>query len=127
MTAQELATAARYRLRVIAIVHNDSTYGAIKNIQDRNHDGRYLDVELNNPDFLELAAAFGVPGRRATNAGRARFGRPRSTRSRRPVADRGAGPLALSSRRRQPCSLIRVLSSASLLISSPSARLPRSR
>ena len=38
MTAQELATAARYRLRVIAIVHNDSTYGAIKNIQDRNHD-----------------------------------------------------------------------------------------
>ena len=52
MTAQELATAARYRLRVIAIVHNDSTYGAIKNIQDRNHDGRYLDVELNNPDFL---------------------------------------------------------------------------
>ena len=67
MTAQELATAARYRLRVIAIVHNDSTYGAIKNIQDRNHEGRYLDVELNNPDFLKLAAAFDVPGQRATN------------------------------------------------------------
>jgi thiamine pyrophosphate-dependent acetolactate synthase large subunit-like protein len=67
MTAQELATAARYRLRVIAIVHNDSTYGAIKNIQDRNHDGRYKDVELNNPDFLKFAAAFDVPGRRATN------------------------------------------------------------
>jgi thiamine pyrophosphate-dependent acetolactate synthase large subunit-like protein len=67
MTAQELATAARYRLRAIAIVHNDSTYGAIKNIQDRNHDGRYLDVELDNPDFQKLAAAFDVPGRRATN------------------------------------------------------------
>jgi acetolactate synthase-1/2/3 large subunit len=65
MTAQELATAVRYRLGVIALVHNDSTYGAIKNIQDRNHQGRYLDVELNNPDFLALAAAFGVPGRRA--------------------------------------------------------------
>ena len=66
MTAQELATAARYRLRVIALVHNDSTYGAIKNIQDRNHGGRYLDVELNNPDFLKLAAAYDVaaPGRR---------------------------------------------------------------
>ena len=60
MTAQELATAARYRLRVIALVHNDSTYGAIKNIQDRNHGGRYLDVELNNPDFLKLAAAYDV-------------------------------------------------------------------
>jgi acetolactate synthase-1/2/3 large subunit len=67
MTAQELATAARYRLRVIAVVHNDSTYGAIKNIQDRVHEGRYLDVDLNNPDFRGLAAAFGVPGLRATN------------------------------------------------------------
>ncbi len=65
MTAQELATAVRYRLRVIALVHNDSTYGAIKNIQKRAHEGRYLDVELNNPDFLELAAAYGVPGSRA--------------------------------------------------------------
>ena len=64
MTAQELATAVRYRLRVIALVHNDSTYGAIKNIQNRAHDGRYLDVELNNPDFLQLAAAYGVPGSR---------------------------------------------------------------
>jgi acetolactate synthase-1/2/3 large subunit len=61
MTAQELATAARYRLRVIALVHNDSTYGAIKNIQDRVHQGRYLDTDLNNPDFPRLAAAYGVP------------------------------------------------------------------
>ena len=39
MTAQELATAARYSLQVVAIVHNDSTYGAIKNIQRRDHGG----------------------------------------------------------------------------------------
>ena len=61
MTAQELATAVRYKLPVIAIVHNDSTYGAIKNIQQRVH-RRYLDVELNNPDFLALAAASACPG-----------------------------------------------------------------
>ncbi len=66
MTAQELATAARYRLRLIAIVHNDSTYGAIKNIQDRAHGARYIDVELNNPDFVRLANAYGV---RASQAG----------------------------------------------------------
>jgi acetolactate synthase-1/2/3 large subunit len=65
MTAQELATAARYRLRVIALIHNDSTYGAIKNIQDRVHQGRHLDTDLNNPDFPRLAAAYGVPGRQA--------------------------------------------------------------
>jgi acetolactate synthase-1/2/3 large subunit len=65
MTAQELSTAARYRLPVIAIVHNDSAYGAIKNIQTRVHGARYLDVDLNNPDFLALAAAFGVRACRA--------------------------------------------------------------
>ncbi|MHC5538957.1 thiamine pyrophosphate-dependent enzyme, partial [Singulisphaera rosea] len=69
MTAQELATASRYRLRVIAIVHNDSTYGAIKNIQHRVHEDRFLDVELNNPDFLKLAGSFGVPACRVENPG----------------------------------------------------------
>jgi len=64
MTAQELATAVRYRLHLIALVHNDSTYGAIKNIQKRAHAERYLDVDLNNPDFLQLAAAYGVPASR---------------------------------------------------------------
>jgi acetolactate synthase-1/2/3 large subunit len=49
---------------LIALVHNDSTYGAIKNIQKRAHAERYLDVDLNNPDFLQLAAAYGVPGSR---------------------------------------------------------------
>jgi acetolactate synthase-1/2/3 large subunit len=65
MTAQELATAARYRLRVIALVHNDSTYGAIKNIQRYNFREHYVDVDLNNPDFPTLAAAHGVPAERA--------------------------------------------------------------
>jgi acetolactate synthase-1/2/3 large subunit len=73
MTAQELATAARYRRRVIALVHNDSTYGAIKNIQRRAHDSRYIDVDLNNPDFPALAAAYGVPGERAHDAAELRL------------------------------------------------------
>ena len=54
-------------LRVIALVHNDSTYGAIKNIQDRAHEGRHLDTNLNNPDFSRLAEAYGVPARQARN------------------------------------------------------------
>ena len=65
MTAQELATAVRYRLNVIAIVHNDSAYGAIKNIQRKSHGGRFVDTDLDNPDFLRLAAAYGVPATRA--------------------------------------------------------------
>jgi acetolactate synthase-1/2/3 large subunit len=69
MTAQELATAARYRLRLIVIVHNDSAYGGIKNIQQRKHDSRFQDVDLNNPDFLRLAAAYDIPACRVFNAG----------------------------------------------------------
>lgn len=67
MTAQELATAVRYRLRVIVVVHNDSAYGAMKNIQKIKHEGRFHDSDLNNPDFVKLAEAYGVPGCRAEN------------------------------------------------------------
>ncbi len=67
MTAQELATAARYQLRVIAIVHNDATFGAIKNLQKARHQGRYIDTDLNNPDWEKYASAFGVPFWRTPN------------------------------------------------------------
>jgi acetolactate synthase-1/2/3 large subunit len=69
MTCQELATAARYGLRLIAIVHNDSAYGAIKHQQRMKYEGRYRDTDLNNPNFIQLAAAYGVPGVRARSAG----------------------------------------------------------
>ena len=98
MTAQELATAVRYRLRVIALVHNDSTYGAIKNIQKRAHEGRYLDVELNNPDFLQLAAAYGVPGSRVRGPEELRAAVRDCPRSRRAVADRGPRRVAVPAR-----------------------------
>jgi acetolactate synthase-1/2/3 large subunit len=68
MTAQELATIVRYRLKVIAVVHNDSAYGAIRNMQRKRYEGRYLDTELNNPDFMKLAEAYGLPGARTGDA-----------------------------------------------------------
>jgi acetolactate synthase-1/2/3 large subunit len=68
MTCQELATAVRYRLRMIILIHNDDAYGAMKHLQRLRFDSRFHDSELNNPDFLALAAAFGVPARRAGDA-----------------------------------------------------------
>jgi acetolactate synthase-1/2/3 large subunit len=68
MTAQELATAVRYRLKVVAVVHNDSALGAIKNLQRVKHGARFRDTDLNNPDFPQLAAAYGLPARRASDA-----------------------------------------------------------
>lgn len=69
MTAQELATAVRYRLKMIAIVHNDLAYGAIKNLQRKKHHGRYFDTDLNNPDLVKFAESFDMPAKRATDAG----------------------------------------------------------
>jgi acetolactate synthase-1/2/3 large subunit len=64
MAAQELSTAVRYRLKLIVVIHNDSTYGAIKAIQRRNHESRFVDTDLNNPDFAKFADSFGVPSYR---------------------------------------------------------------
>jgi acetolactate synthase-1/2/3 large subunit len=52
---------------MIIIIHNDNAYGAIKNLQRLKYEERYRDTDLNNPDFLALAAAFGIPARRADN------------------------------------------------------------
>jgi acetolactate synthase-1/2/3 large subunit len=69
MSANEMAIAAQYKLRVITIVHNDSAFGAIKSIQRANHEGNYLDVDLVNPDFVKFGESFGVPSCRCGNAG----------------------------------------------------------
>ncbi len=57
---QELATASRYRLPVTLVVFNDGHYGNVRAIQKREF-GAEVAVELTNPDFKLLAAAFGVP------------------------------------------------------------------
>jgi acetolactate synthase-1/2/3 large subunit len=68
MTAQELATAMRYKLKLIVVIHNDSAYGAIKALQKSRHGARYSDVDLNNPDFVKFAESFGLPCCRASDA-----------------------------------------------------------
>lgn len=67
MNAQELATAAKYNLHVIAVIHDDSCLGAIKHQQQHFYQERYLDTDLHNPDFLQLANAYGVPATQAGN------------------------------------------------------------
>ncbi len=63
---QELATAARYRLGVTTVVFSDGRYGNVQRIQQRTF-GHTFATEVANPDFLALAAAFGVPARRANS------------------------------------------------------------
>jgi thiamine pyrophosphate-dependent acetolactate synthase large subunit-like protein len=64
-TMQEVATAVQFKLGVPIVIFNDSTYTAVKEAQAREHDRRYIAVDLVNPDFLKLAEAYGIPGVRA--------------------------------------------------------------
>ena len=66
-TMHELATAVQFRLPVPIVIFNDSTYTAVKMDQAMKYDRRYLGVDLVNPDFLQLAAAYGMPATRAAS------------------------------------------------------------
>ena len=61
---QELATAARYGINVVAVVFNDDAYGNVARDLDEAWGGS-IGAELSNPDFMKLAEAFGVLGLRA--------------------------------------------------------------
>jgi acetolactate synthase-1/2/3 large subunit len=65
---QELATAKRYGLAVAAVVFTDGFFGNVKLLQKRQF-GRTYGAELQNPDFVRLAQAFGVDAVRATTPG----------------------------------------------------------
>lgn len=69
---QELSTAARYGINVVAVVFNDNAYGNVARDLDEAWGGTY-GADLSNPDLMKLADAFGVAGLRAkepTDVGR---------------------------------------------------------
>jgi acetolactate synthase-1/2/3 large subunit len=61
----ELSTMARHDIPAIAVVFNDGAFGNVKRIQQEQFGGRLIASDLRNPDFVALANAFGVTGRRA--------------------------------------------------------------
>lgn len=61
---QELATAVQEDIAVIALVFNNSAYGNVRRDQKRLFGNRVCATDLHNPDFLDLAKAFGAKGYR---------------------------------------------------------------
>jgi thiamine pyrophosphate-dependent acetolactate synthase large subunit-like protein len=59
-TGTELATAVQYGLPLAIVICNDNAYGMIKAAQERRYDGRVIDTELRNPDFVAYGRAFGA-------------------------------------------------------------------
>jgi acetolactate synthase-1/2/3 large subunit len=59
MNGQELATAMQYKLPIIAVVLDNSTFGTIRMHQEREYPGRVSGTDLRNPDFAAMARSFG--------------------------------------------------------------------
>jgi acetolactate synthase-1/2/3 large subunit len=62
MTGQELATAAKHRLRFVTLIVNNGMYGTIRMHQEMHYPGRVTGTDLHNPDFTVFAQAFGAYG-----------------------------------------------------------------
>lgn len=61
---QELATAVQERIGLITLVFNNRCYGNVLRDQRVGYGDRVIGARLDNPDFMTLAEAFGVRGRR---------------------------------------------------------------
>jgi acetolactate synthase-1/2/3 large subunit len=66
MNGQELATAMQYKLPIIAVVLDNSTFGTIRMYQEREYPGRVSGTDLVNPDFAAMAKSFGGFGATVT-------------------------------------------------------------
>ena len=62
MNLQELATINRYKLPVKIILLDNQALGMVRQWQQLFFAGRYSEIDLSdNPDFVALAKAFGIP------------------------------------------------------------------
>jgi acetolactate synthase-1/2/3 large subunit len=67
MTGQELATATAYgagrgKGKLVSIVVDNGSYGTIRMHQEREYPARVSGTDLTNPDFVQLAQAYGWRG-----------------------------------------------------------------
>src|SRR5690349_8719420 len=62
MNGQELATAVQYGAVFVALIVNNGLYGTIRMHQEREYPGRVYGTNLQNPDFVAYARAFGAHG-----------------------------------------------------------------
>ena len=62
MNGQELATAAQHGAKTIVVLLNNGMYGTIRMHQERDFPTHNMGSHLNNPNFANLAKAYGYEG-----------------------------------------------------------------
>ena len=91
-TANEMATAMRHRIPLIAIVFTDGAFGNVRRIQEEKFGNRLIASDLANPDFVKFAESFGAAAERARSPQELRAAlRARLRPPRRADPDRGSG------------------------------------
>lgn len=63
MTLQELGTIMQEKLPVKIVLLNNNFLGMVRQWQDMFFEKRYAETEMQNPDFLKIAQAYGINGR----------------------------------------------------------------
>ena len=66
MNGQELATAAQHGAKTIVVLLNNGMYGTIRMHQERDFPTHNMGSHLNNPNFANLAKAYGYEGVRVS-------------------------------------------------------------
>ena len=64
MNIQELGTVVQYKLPVKVVILNNGFLGMVRQWQELFYEGRYAATPILSPDFVKLAAAFGIHGQR---------------------------------------------------------------
>lgn len=62
MTIQELGTISQEQLPVKIVILNNDFLGMVRQWQELFFEKRYSFTEITSPDFVKLAAAYGIPG-----------------------------------------------------------------
>jgi acetolactate synthase I/II/III large subunit len=64
---QDLATAKQENIALVTLVFNNGAYGNVLRDQRDRFGNRIIGAVLDNPDFVALAAAYGIAGHRVTS------------------------------------------------------------
>jgi acetolactate synthase-1/2/3 large subunit len=66
MTLQELGTIYQSQIGVKIVILNNNFLGMVRQWQQLFFDKRYSSTEMVNPDFIQIAKGFFIPGQKVT-------------------------------------------------------------
>ena len=66
MNLQELGTIMQYRPNVKILILNNGYLGMVRQWQELFHEERYSSVDIQSPDFVQVAKGYGISGRRVS-------------------------------------------------------------